>query len=143
MTQHSQVMAAFGRHIEALSGAVAIMPSSLAWAVYQEIVHDEVDPILEWACLQHLKTLARNALAGRYLPDGEENAAHQGDLFSGALQERYPLPRTQGQEPTYKRRDQLTAEEREWNVRQLRKSAQARLEHADALEAEALQESAA
>ncbi len=143
MTQHSQVMAAFGRHIEALSGAVAIMPSSLAWAVYQEIVPDNVDPILEWACLEHLKALARRALAGRFMPDGEENTAHQEELFSGALQDRYPLPRAKGQEPTYKRRDQLTAEEREWNVRQLRKSAQARLEHADALEAEALQESAA
>jgi hypothetical protein len=136
-------MAAFGRHIEALSGAVAIMPSSLAWAVYQEIVPDNVDPILEWACLEHLKALARRALAGRFMPDGEENTAHQEELFSGALQDRYPLPRAKGQEPTYKRRDQLTAEEREWNVRQLRKSAQARLEHADALEAEALQESAA
>ena len=59
-----------------------------------------------------------------------------GVSFSGKLQDRYPLPRKAGEEAAYKLRSHLTPEERRWNVMQLRKSAHARLEHADALEAE-------
>jgi hypothetical protein len=75
-------------------------------------------------------------LGKRFNIESDEADAYHGDLFSGALQNRYPLPRSAGDEPVYKLRSRLTAEERAWNVQQLRKSSQARLEHADALEAE-------
>lgn len=129
-------MAAMGRHIERLSGAALISPSALAWAVLSDIAGDDLDPIVQYACLEHFKAMARKALAGRFTAEGEENPAHGDDLFSGSLQDRYPLRHQAGQEPVYKRRDLLTAEERAWNVQQLRKSARARLQHADALEAE-------
>lgn len=142
MTQHAEIMSSMARHIEELSGAASIMPTSLAWAVFNDISDDEVDPLVQYACLEHLKSMARKSLAGRFTADGESNPAHTEDLFSNALQERYPIRRAPGEEPIYKRRDLLTEEERAWNLEQLRKSAKARLAHADALEAEAMSRAA-
>jgi hypothetical protein len=51
------------------------------------------------------------------------------------LQHRYPTPRPAGAEPIYKKREALSRAELAWNVAMLRKSAAARLEHADALQA--------
>ncbi len=77
--------------------------------------------------------MARKALATQFSPDSRESRAYQGELFSGLLQARYPIPRKQEEEPVYKLLDTLTETECRWNIRQLRKSANARVEHADAL----------
>ena len=74
-------------------------------------------------------------LARRYEHDSDENESYQGDMFSGELQDRYPTPRAAGEDPLYKPRAMLTREELDWNIAQLRKSADARLRHADALQA--------
>jgi len=143
MNQHQRITQEFSRQYELLRGATLISPASLAHGVHEEFTSGEEDLHIQYASLEHMKHMARVFLARQKDADGEENAAHaaQGDLdlgvgFSGKLQDRYPLPRKEGEEPVYKLRSELTELERAWNVKQLRKSAQARQEHADALEAE-------
>lgn len=143
MNQHQQINGEFERQYAFLDGAISIMPSALAHRVFETFSTGDEEPHIQYASLEHLKHMARVYLARRKDADGDMNEAHgaQGDLdlgtsFSKKLQDRYPLPRQPGEEPTYKLRSELTADERAWNVQQLRKSARARMEHADALEAE-------
>jgi hypothetical protein len=140
MSQHSQIIAEFSRQYELMRDAEIVGPGSLALGAYHVFCSGDEPANIQYCSLEHLKAMARKFLAARKTPDGEENEAHglQGDLFSGALQDRYPLPKGPGEEPAYKRRDLLTPDERAWNAEQLRKSAKARLKHADALEAEGL-----
>jgi hypothetical protein len=143
MNQHQRIMNEIAQQYEFLSESVIVAPSSLAHRAFEAFSTGEEEAHIQYASLEHFKQMAREFLRRRKTPDGEENEAHvaQGDLdlgtrFSGKLQDRYPIPRSNGEEPVYKRRFDLTAEERAWNVRQLRRSAIARREHADALEAE-------
>lgn len=142
MNQHQQIIAEMDRQYEAIRDAVFVGPGSLALGVYNTFASGEETPNIQYASIEHIKTMARKFLAKRNDADGEENPAHmaQGELpgiqFSGQLQDRYPLPRIAGEEPVYKLRIHLSPEERAYNVSQLRKSADARNEHADALEAE-------
>lgn len=143
MSTHHQIMAEIARQYTFLSDAVIISPSALAHRAFEAFSSGEEEPHIQYASLEHLKHMARVFLAKRKDADGDENDAHfaQGEMdfgtsFSGQLQDRYPLQRKAGEEPAYKLRQHLTAEERAWNAAQLRKSARARLEHADALEAE-------
>lgn len=143
MSEHKEIMTAMQSQLEGWDSAIAIMPSALASATYEAIKDGEEESRLtEYLSLQQLKAMARALLGKRFSHDSDETDAYDGDLFSGALQERYPLPRKNGEEPTYKLRSHLTGDERAWNVEQLRKSARARLEHADALEAEGQEQAA-
>lgn len=145
MSLHESINTAMQRYIDGRADCAILSPAAMASAAYQEFASDSVEPHIEYGCLEHFKGMARKVLAGRFTDDGEENAAYagQGELFSGHLQDRYPLPRKAGTDPTYKLRHLLTAEERAWNVALLRKSGEARLAHADALEAEAMSQAAA
>lgn len=143
MTAHAELNAMLNDHLAKFDGAVEVPPSTLAYSVFRDIADDDTGDLVRFSAIEHLKEMARRVLARRFKADGEENEAHGAGLFggtderfSGQLQPRYPLPRAQGQEPTYKLRSHLTPQERSWNVDQLRKSAGARLAHADALEAE-------
>lgn len=137
MSEHAEIMTEMQAQMEVLGPAVAVMPSALAHATYCEISPDQdEDRMVAYLTVQMLTAMARKLLGKRFSHDSDEADAYDGDLFSGALQARYPLPRVNGEEPTYKLREHLTDDERSWNVKQLRKSAQSRLEHADALEAE-------
>lgn len=137
MSEHSEIMTEMQAQLELLASAVAVMPTALAHATYCEISPDQNDDrLVAYLTVQMLTAMARKLLGKRFNHDSDEADAYDGDLFSGALQARYPLPRVNGEEPTYKLREHLTDTERSWNVKQLRKSAQSRLEHADALEAE-------
>lgn len=146
MNQHQQIVAELARQYEAMRDAVIVGPGSLAFGVYQHFAKGDENPNIQYASIEHLKQMARRYLARNHDADSDENPAHrsQGEFsFSGQLQERYPLPRKGDEEPAYKLRSQLTDDERHWNVEQLRKSAGARLQHADALEAEGQQTVAA
>lgn len=139
MNQHQQIMAEIARQYEHMRDAVLIGPSSLAHRVFEQFATGDEEPHISYACVEQMKQMARRFLARNCDPESDENEIY-GDQsafeFSGKLQDRYPLPRKSGEEPAYKVRSLLTAEERAWNVAQLRKSADARNEHADALEAE-------
>lgn len=143
MNQHQHINAELERQYSFLSDAILINPSALAHRAYETFATGEEDAHIQYASLEHIKQMARAFLRSRKDADGDMNEAHgaQGNLdlgtaFSGKLQDRYPLPRADGEEPVYKLRSELTDEERAWNAQQLRKSARSRLEHADALEAE-------
>jgi hypothetical protein len=145
MSAHAEITCLLNDHLERFDGAVEVPPSALAFSVFKEIAADNTSDLVRFATIEHLKEMARRVLARRFTADGEDSVAHgeglfkdTDDRFSGQLQPRYPLPRQGGQEPVYKLRVNLTADERAWNVKQLRKSARARLAHADALEAEGL-----
>ena len=138
MSEHNEIMTEMQRQYEGLQDAVIVGPQALAWRVYEVIATGEEDARVQYLSLEHLKQMARKFLARKHDTESDETEAYQaqGTLFSGLLQDRYPLPRKGSEEPVYKLRHELTAEERAWNVEQLRKSAGARLRHADALEAE-------
>lgn len=136
MSEHAQIMTLMQEHLEGMDGAVVVMPSSLAWSVYKDIADQDGEELTRYLCLEQLKAMARKLLAGRFGADADKSEAYQGDFFSGKLQARYPIPVAKGEEAQYKDRLQMTEEERAFNCEMLRKSARARLEHADALEAE-------
>lgn len=142
MNQHQHILAEMARQYEAIHEADIVGPGALAQRVYAEFAEGDEEPHIQYTSLEHMKHMARRFLANRHDADGDDNPSHgaqgefQGIGWSGQLQPRYPLPRQPGQEPAYKRRELLTDEERAFNVAQLRKSAKARQEHADALEAE-------
>jgi hypothetical protein len=142
MSQHQQIMTEMQTQYDKLGDAILVGPKALGYAVYRHFRKDRkevVEPHIEYASLEHFSNMARRFLAKHNDPNADDNDVYgaQGVLFSGKLQDRYPVPRKQGEEPLYKKRSQLTAEERAWNVEQLRKAARSRQEHADALEAEA------
>lgn len=145
MSLHEAINTAMMRFIEDRRECAIMSPAAVAAATFNQFSAEHVEPHIEYASLEHFKHMARKVLARRFDDDGEENAVYsgQGELFSGHLQDRYPVPRKAGEEPTYKRRELLTPAERAWNVKTLRKSADARLAHADALEAEGMATAAA
>jgi hypothetical protein len=126
------------RFIDAHADCAVLSPGALAIVVFDKFNAGSIDPHIRWGCIEGYKGIARKLLGRRFGEDGSDSAAYaeQGELFSGHLQERYPVPRKKGEDPQYKLRSLLTPEERAWNVRQLRRSADARQLHADALEAE-------
>lgn len=142
MNQHQRITAEMALQYGAMAEAVLVSPSGLAHMVYEAFCDGSEDAHIQYASLEHLKHMARVYLAKHKDPDADESEAYQSEMdlgfsFSGQLQDRYPLPRKKGEEPVYKLRQDLTEDERAWNVAQLRKSGLARLEHARALEAEA------
>jgi hypothetical protein len=145
MSQHKQIVEELERQYELLRDAILVGPKALAYKVYKHFEQGRVEAHIQYASLEHLTNMARKFLAKKAEPDSDDNDVYgdQGVLFSGQLQDRYPIPRKPGEEPLYKKRAELTAEERAWNVEILRKSARSREEHADALEAEGLARDAA
>ena len=145
MSLHEEITTFQSKFIEDRRDCAVISPAALASATLQSFAPDGLEAHIEYASLEHFKAMARKALARRFDDEGEDNSAYaaQGEMFSGHLQERYPVPRTKGTEPQYKLRSMLSADERRWNVNSLRKSVDARLAHADALEAEGMSKAAA
>lgn len=143
MNQHQRIVIEMARVYDEFMDAVLVSPSGLAHRVFEVFARGDEELHIQYVSLEHLKQMARAFLRRRLDADGEESEAYGGQdslpfgtSFSGHLQPRYPTPHAPGDEPVYKLRLHLTPEERAWNVEQLRKSGRARLEHADALEAE-------
>jgi hypothetical protein len=119
MSLHKEIESAMEREVEALRFSYVALPTSLALATQRLFSEGPLSAHIAYASLEHFKTFARRALV---------KAA-----YSGVLQNRYPTPRRLGQEPAYKLREHLSDDEIDWNIEMLRKSAYARLEHADAM----------
>lgn len=149
MSEHNIIMSEIALQYELLSDAVIIGPDALGHMVFQEVCEGSENACIQYASLEQIKQMVRKFLARHKDADADASEAYQtsmefeGERFSGRLQDRYPLPRKRGEDAVYKLRSLLTPEERAWNVDQLRKSATARQEHADALEAEGQIKSAA
>jgi len=134
MSLHDDINQTLRRELETLTGVIGIRPDTLALRALESFGGEVAEAHIRYGCTEHFKSMARRLLANRFDPDGEENDVHQGDMFAGYLQERYPLPKSGDAEPIYKPREALTPDELDWNIGQLRKSADARLRHADALQ---------
>lgn len=134
---YDQVMQAIAREYEGMKDAEIVAPESLAFRVYETFSTGDEDVRVQYVSVEHLKQMTRAFLRRNNDPDSDESPAYKGkgDLFSGTLQPRYPVQGPNG-EHYYKLRHLLTPEERAMNVDRLRRSAGARLKHADALEAE-------
>lgn len=144
MNEHAEIMTEMQAQLSIIDSAILVMPKTLAVATYRLISPEQADDrLVEYLSVEMLKVMARKLLGQRFGVESDDGETYQADMFSGTLQHRYPLPRVKGEDPVYKLRSELTREERAWNVAQLRKSASARLEHADALEAEAQSQAAA
>lgn len=135
MNLHEAICVEIHSVIDALAGADIVSPSYVAREVQSRYRGEGLEPHIEYASLEHLKQMARRVLSARYDAESDESEALQGELFSGHLQQRYPVPHKRGDDPIYKLLGTLTADDVAWNVHQLRKSANARMLHADALEA--------
>lgn len=137
MTLHESIKTEMARFIDDRRDCAILSPAAIASATLDAFISETLEPHIEYATLEHFKGMARKVLAHQFDDEGDENRAYavQGEMFSGHLQDRYPLPRKRGEDPVYKLRDQLTNEEVRWNLQSLRRSADARLAHADALEA--------
>jgi hypothetical protein len=139
MNQAERINQEFQKKYDAMKHADIISPTMLARQVFELFASGDEEVHIKYTSLSHLKQMAREFLRRRKDADGPLNDAHGahgefdfGEEFAGHLQDRYPTPNGEG----YKRRELLTPFERAWNVAKLRKSADARNAHADALEAE-------
>ena len=140
MSVHEQINTDLQKLIDNAGEAAIITPVSLARALCDRYADAPLSAHTEYTSVEHLKTMARKKLARSYSAESGETKSQQSEMFTGTLQERYPIPHKSGEEASYKLRRLLTDSERQWNVEYLRKSALARMEHADALEAEGTQE---
>jgi hypothetical protein len=119
------------------AGVIAISPADLAAAVFDDIDPKHSSPVLvQIAAVLELRQLARAVCRERQGED--ERIAEQGNLFDFQLQPRYPAIRTiDGErEEVYVLRENLTLKERLRNIDRLRREAEAKMVHADALQAE-------
>lgn len=137
MSVHEDVQQTMRRVLAELDGDthIALSPTLLATRTFDLFSEESTEVHIQWASVEHFKALARRMLARQYDHESDDNEAYQGDMFAGELQDRYPIPRAAGDDPVYKPRALLSVDELDWNIAQLRKSADARLRHADALQA--------
>lgn len=137
MSQHEQVVTEMRSFIEKHADCAILSPTVLAVAAYDRFATSTIEPHLHWASIEHFKTIARNVLRNTYQDkvDEEPSPVEQEEMFSD-LQERYALPVKRGEEPQYKRRSDLTKDERRKIVDRFRRCGSSWLLHADKLEAE-------
>ncbi len=125
-----------GRVIELRRDAPRISPNWIATESMVMLDGPRVSPPLVYlGCHLQIRQIARELLRGKYEPDdvGEDDTQH--DLWPD-LQRRYPTAKSQRSgDPEYVLLEELTATDVGYNVARLRGEAQAKLRHADALEA--------
>lgn len=105
-----------------------ISPTSVALALQQQYAAGRLEPTIAYTSLEHLKQMARAVLRRRF-DKAESPDVAQAELFSGQLQERYPVPTAPGADHVYKRLEDLTEIELAWNEARLGKTADALMEH--------------
>ena len=120
------------------SGMVGISTADLAARVYSEIDPGLVAPArVRWAATMELKQLARAICRERQVQSEHESENYS--LFDIQLQPRYPTVRKcedGTDDDVYVLRSHLSIEERKRNIDRLRREGEAKIAHADALQAE-------
>lgn len=132
--QVQQAVRAVIADITASETAAVINAAAVGRAAYCSFIesHHDVPLPVEWTSVEQFKQVARKELRGKFGHESDENEVYQGDMFSGNLQKHYPVRNGEG-EPFYKLRHLLTAQEIDQNLASLKKQADARLVHYDAL----------
>jgi hypothetical protein len=135
--EESQLAEIVARIIDIRRTHVRIVPSWIATEALKEIdPANRSHPLVRAGCHLQLRQIARAQCRnlfedGDTIDDGEPE-------FTGfkELQWRYPAAHSKGKpEPEYVLLDQLSRADVIYNVRRLRREGQAKLKHADALEA--------
>jgi hypothetical protein len=134
--EESQLAEIVARIIDIRRGQIGINPSWVATEALKEI-----DPasrsivLVRLGCHLHLRQLARQQCRKLFGDHKSDPADREPELFEG-LQWRYPTARSKADdEPEYILRDHMSDEDVGYNVGRLRAEANAKLAHADALEA--------
>jgi len=111
-----------------------ISASDVARRAFDQARNEDNVPILiEWTSVEQFKQVARRELRGKFDHDSDDNETYQGDMFSGHLQRYYPVKEKGAEDPFYKLRELLTDADIDQNLAALKKQADARLAHYDAL----------
>lgn len=136
-TLHEDVTQEIRRQVEAVNDAKApdLSPKMIAGLVFTVFAKGTEEPHVQYACIEHFTQLSRRVLAREFGAENDPGLATQADMFSGHLQERYPIRTPVGEEPIYRVREALTDADLEWNIQRLRKISDAARTHADALAA--------
>jgi hypothetical protein len=114
-------------------GEIEIKPTLIAQRTISVLDPDEISlPVILWGCNLEIRQLARQELRA-FVEKREEQFEKQEDMFGHALSDRYPVDRNG--EPTYIPREYMTFDEAMHNVARLRNEAEAKMKHADNLEA--------
>lgn len=114
-------------------GASSISPTTIAVALQQRYSTGKLDAAIAYSSLEHFKQMARAGLRRRYGAADRTVEEDQGELFAGKLQDRYPVPTRAGQDPLYKRLEDLTEIELAWNEARFSRTVEALLAHRRAL----------
>jgi hypothetical protein len=134
---HAVIMAKVRETITSLQAVSSISPTLVAIKVHDYFINSgDIEAHLEWCSIEHLKQLAREALRHFNPTDrARVEALAQNDMFSEHLQDRYPIQVPKDEEPQYVRRDDMTPDQLDWSIAQIRRAGRALLKHGDALSA--------
>ena len=91
-------------------------------------------PVVYMAAHLQFRQTARGLLRNLFEPDADIDPEAQDELFP-ELQSRYPIRRAVGQEPVYRKRENLTREDRDYNINRLQRQIASKQRHLDAFEA--------
>jgi hypothetical protein len=139
MSVHERITTAIHQIIEQQSAARDISPNAVAALLVVRFSEHELEPEIEFGCFEHFKEMARKSLAGRFDNRAADNDDGEDELpiFSGQLQQRYPLPHKRGEDSVYRRLEELTPTEMRWNGQRFLKAGRALVAHGHALIARA------
>lgn len=136
MSEESELSEVVERVIELHASLKDISP---VWIATQAMVLIEFPRTLHrlgyLGCHLELRQIARGKLRKRFDPVAIADDDADPDLFPETLQERYPIARKRGEDPTYRRLDELEEADVSYNTARMRKAASALDRHADRLEA--------
>jgi hypothetical protein len=135
--EESQLAAIVARIIEIRRTEVRVVPSWIATEALKEIdPSGRSHPLVRTGCHLQLRQIARAQC--RKLFEDVESKDDSEPQFTGfkELQWRYPVAHCDDKaEPEYVLLEHMTRRDVEYNVQRLRREGQAKLDHADALEA--------
>lgn len=135
MTPHEKIVASIQEIITELDGVEVISPASVAQRVQDRFAAPGLDDCTAYASLEHYKQMSRKALAKTFDKVEDAGGPDQPDLFSGRLQQRYPVQVKAGEQPMYKRLEAMSGDELQFNIDRFFKAGRALTMHGRALQA--------
>lgn len=135
MSVESSLTEIAARIIDLRRDQIGISPSWVATEAMLVVDPDRSSPELAYfGCHLHVRQIARSLLRAKFEPD-DPHRGEVHDLFPD-LQPRYPKAGSaKSEEPEYMLLEHMTLKDIDYNVARLRSEANAKLHHADALEA--------
>ena len=133
MSHTTEIQGILSAIILGFDSELPISAEAVAAEAIDKMDPDNESPVLvRWGCVLEVRQLSRAILRREYEEDGIEG--RQGDMFAGILQDRYPGFGDHAGK--YMPRELMSQEDYERNIARLRREAEAKQEHADALQAE-------